>query len=188
MRTFALATTVLLFAPLAAALSVPPLGEYPADWSCDHETRVCAGVAVGATASCALKSNFTVACDYTYGMLSRAWGPDGEPGIEGHQADVLVTVCSSVRGCQVLVDDVLAGGCSWLPLLSCEDDQSVLDGAHTTAVLAMGECVTLRVAVDGRIEAQVHGMLAPIAIDEANAWFEHADEGAAQVCRVDDGR
>lgn len=188
MRTFALATAILMLAPVAAALSVPPLGESPADWACDGETRVCAGIAVGGAASCTLKANFTAACTYTYGLLARAWGPDGEPGIECHQADVLVTVCSSMRGCETLVDDVLAGGCSWLPLLSCEDQQSELDGAHTTPVLAMGECVTLRVAVDGRIEAQVHGMLAPIAIDEATAWFEHADEGASQVCRVDDGR
>lgn len=183
-----LSLSVSLSLGAAGALSVPPLNEYPADWSCDQETRVCAGIAVGGAASCTLKPNFTAACTYTYGSIARAWGPDGEPGIEGHSADVLVTVCSSMSGCDTLVERSFGDDCSWLPLLSCEDSQSVLDGAHTTPVLAMGECVTLNVALDGIIGAQVHGILAPVVIDEASVWFEDASSDGAQVCRLDDGR
>lgn len=190
MRGAAWLVLILLAPSAGAVLALPPLGEYPNEFSCDGASRrVCAGAEAGAWADChAGADNASATCSWTHGWITRAWSAQAESGDESHAGAFAVDACSSVRGCTRLDAGTVADSCAWHLVLSCDDSDGPHAGNFTTGTLALGECFTLTVTSDVAIDARIPGDLAPLAPSPARASFASHDVGAGEWCRVDDGR
>lgn len=170
---------------LLAALTIPGLAgaEGPTDGACDDTgLLVCAGMDLGANVACATDDAGLATCTYTYGWITTAYSPAALPGAESHAVEVVVSVCDGsglcAAGAQRFED-----ACAWTAASSC--DWSVGTEPRTfQKQLAMGECVTLRVDLQGSIEAET----AHPSPRLASVAFDATGTGAGATCLLDDGR
>lgn len=175
---------VLFLLALLALLAPPALAEAPTQGACDATgLLVCAGADLGANVRCASNlAGDVVTCSWTFGWFVEGFSPVDLPGRESHVVDATVSVCSSVSGCEATPFHH-AGSCSWIVPDSCLDSQAG-PGGNVTRTLALGECLTVRVALTASIDASVVDGVATLA----TAHFGNAGGGAGSGCFVDNGR
>lgn len=168
--------------PTSAAVFAPG-GETPRGGTCDPSGLiVCAGADAGANADCEITPAGSISCWWSYGWLTAAWSRAGLPGSESHTANVLVTACSSMTGCETVDSHEATSSCAWDVGGACVDGPGFFPPGLSRQ-LAMGECLTVTVDVHATIEAQA----GPPGLANAVTWTTHGTHGA-QECRLDDGR